>query len=303
MIVLSFYKFVPIASPEDTVLAIERTCAANHVVGTVLVASEGINATLGHDDRACLERTFESIKQITGLVDVVPKWSGRATANAAFDRLIVRQRREIVSLGRPFDFSGPQPPRITPDKWSKLIQDPETNVVDVRNKYEIRLGRFHRAIDPGTQNFREFTEWVANASAETREKQTAIYCTGGIRCEKAAQTLAASGFREIYQLDQGILGYFDAGADRSLWQGECFVFDKRVAITPDLERGTATQCHACRRPLTQDDRQSNHYVAGISCPLCVDHLTAQRREGLLERNRQVQLADQRNQKHIGPARN
>lgn len=303
MVVLSFYKFVPIASPENTVLAIERTCAANQILGTVLIASEGVNATLGHDDHACLERTFESIKQIAGLVDVVPKWSGRATANIAFDRLIVRQRNEIVSLGRPFDFSGPQPPHITPEKWSQLIQNPDTNVVDVRNTYEVRLGRFRRAIDPGTQNFREFTEWVVSALPETREKPTAIYCTGGIRCEKAAQTLAVSGFREIYQLDQGILGYFDAGADRSLWQGECFVFDKRVAITPDLEQGTATQCHACRRPLTQCDRQSSHYVAGVSCPMCIDHLTARRREGLLERNRQVQLAEQRNQKHLGPAKN
>lgn len=298
---MSFYKFVPISSPETTCKSIERVCSKESTLGTVLVASEGINAALGHFDREALDRTLGAIRKIEDLVDIVPKWSETGKSSVAFDRLIVRPRNEIVSLGRQFDFRGIRPPRLSPEKWAQLIQAPDTNVLDVRNSYEIRLGHFRRAIDPDTQSFRQFERWAANASAALRDKRTALYCTGGIRCEKAAQTLAANGFSEIYQLDQGILGYFASTAERSLWHGECFVFDKRVSILPDLSQGTATQCHGCRRPLTERDRESEHYVPGVSCAACVGDLTSARREGLLERTRQIQFAKKHNLRHLGPS--
>ena len=299
MIVVSFYKFVQIADPTSVCRTIEKACLEQHAKGTVLVASEGINAVLGHKSKESLEAVVDFMMSLPELREVRPTWSTSNVNHDAFDRLIVRVRGEIVNLDQPFDFTCEEIPHISPKEWELLIQDPNTTIVDVRNKYEVRLGRFSNSIHPNTTSFSTFKSWAANTDRKIRKQPTAIYCTGGIRCEKAAQTLKRNGFHNVCQLDQGILGYFDSNADLSRWEGECFVFDKRVSVTPLLSQGTATQCYACRRPLTVRDRESKHYVEGVSCSYCHSGQTEMRRAGLMERVRQVSLASLRNEKHLG----
>jgi len=190
--------------------------------------------------------------------------------------------------------------RVDPDTWNRLLQDQAVTVIDTRNQYEHEVGTFKHAVSPETASFREFPDYVKQNLEPDRHKKIALFCTGGIRCEKASAYMLQQGFHEVYQLQGGILKYLEAvKADESLWQGECFVFDGRVAVNEKLESGGYVQCFACRRPLSHEELSAEKYQPGISCPYCYEELTEQRRQGLAERQRQVALAEKGNYRHIG----
>ena len=219
-----------------------------------------------------------------------------------FHRMKVRLKREIVTMGvdniDPLSDAGAY---VEPDAWNALIADPDTVVIDTRNDYEVALGAFRDAVDPGTTSFREFPDWVAKNRTALEGRKIAMYCTGGIRCEKATAYVRSLGLSEVYHLKGGILKYLETvPAGQSLWQGECFVFDERVSVTHGLHPGEAELCRACRRPLTVEDRASPKYRAGVSCGNCHDVRSDADRSRYAERQRQVQLAEARGAaRHIG----
>ena len=213
----------------------------------------------------------------------------------------VRVKKEIVTLGRPdirpHEGTGEYVP---PGEWNALIEDPDVVVVDTRNHYEVEVGTFPRAIDPGTDSFREFTRFAAELAETSKDRPLAMFCTGGIRCEKATALMLELGFEEVYHLQGGILNYLtEMPADENRWEGECFVFDTRVAVDRDLAEGGYVQCHACRRPLSTEDMGSPHYREGVSCPHCAGELGEDRAARLEERRKQVALAAARGDAHIG----
>jgi len=298
--VASFYRFVDIEDPPGLCDRLQAECDAGDLLGTILVAGEGINASLA-GKRQGLARLIAWIEAELGFdapLDV--RWT-RASA-APFRRMRVRHKKEIVTLGRPDVRPQAGTGRhVSPDEWNRLIGDSRTLIIDTRNRYEIEVGSFPGARDPGTDSFRGFPAFVESLSAEDRERPVAMFCTGGIRCEKAAALMQTAGFRNVHQLAGGILNYLDRVADDdNRWQGECFVFDTRVAVDRDLAEGGYVQCHACRRPLSQQDLESPAYREGVSCPRCIDDADSERNAGLEERRRQVRLARQRGEVHIGP---
>ena len=189
---------------------------------------------------------------------------------------------------------------VEPAAWNALIADPDTLVVDTRNDYEVALGSFKNAVDPNTANFREFPLWVERNRAALEGRKVAMYCTGGIRCEKATAYVRSLGIAEVYHLKGGILKYLETVPENeSLWQGECFVFDERVSVAHGLAEGEAQLCRACRRPLTAQDRRSPHYLEGISCAGCHDSRSDADRARYAERHRQMRLAEKRGSRHLG----
>ncbi len=299
MFVVTFYAFAELNDLQRLKQSIECACEPEGIVGTVLLATEGLNATLSSPCRDTLEFAIRNLQSILSAPGLQPNWSTADSDTAVFDKLVVKIRDEIVTFGREFDFSGIPSPHVDSATWAALIQDERATILDIRNEYEIRLGRFRGSISPQIQSFKEFEPWLQSERSIPRDQTTAIYCTGGIRCEKAVQVMRNHGFKDVVQLNRGVLGYFDSDADKELWEGECFVFDKRVAVRPDLTQGTATQCFGCRRALTKEDRESPDYVPGVSCQHCRNRLTEARLDGLRERVRQVELARQRNQSHLG----
>ena len=218
-----------------------------------------------------------------------------------FYRIKVKLKKEIVTLGvpdiDPRSFSGI---RVDPQQWNKLINDPEVLVIDTRNHYEYLIGTFRNAVSPETNSFSDFPRYVKQTLDPMRHKKIAMFCTGGIRCEKASAYLLQQGFHKVYQLRGGILRYLEETApDENLWNGECFVFDSRVAVNEKLEPGVHEQCYSCRMPVSPGDRESEKFEQGVSCPHCYEKLTKERRKRLRERQRQVELARQRNYQHIG----
>jgi UPF0176 protein len=222
-------------------------------------------------------------------------------AESPFRRLRVKVKKEIVTLGRP-DI---KPHRgagkhIAPAEWNRLIDNPETVIIDTRNHYEVEVGTFRNAIDPGTDSFREFPRFAKELADLGTDRPVAMFCTGGIRCEKATALMMELGFGRVYHLKGGILNYLEQiDAKDSRWDGECFVFDSRVAVDRDLAEGGYVQCHACRRPLSTEDIESPDYREGVSCPKCINELEADRTLRLEERRKQVRLARRRGAKHIG----
>jgi UPF0176 protein len=216
----------------------------------------------------------------------------------------VKLKKEIVTLGVP----GVSPTKkvgtyIKPEDWNALISDPDVVLIDTRNDYEVDIGTFKGAIDPKTNTFREFPEYITKHLDKTKHKKVAMFCTGGIRCEKASSYMMDQGFEEVYHLQGGILKYLETVPEsESMWQGECFVFDQRVAVKHNLEVGEFDQCFACRHPLSPDEMKSEYYVAGISCPHCFDKIPAEKHARLLERQKQVELAKKRGEIHIGEKR-
>lgn len=299
MFIASFYKFVQLHELEDLRERLERICGGKGVNGTIILAEEGINASIGtpveHTLKSCVAEILDSLS----LGNLHVNWTRSGSTPIVFDQLIVKIRDEIVTFGRSFDFSKEELPRADPKSWSRMLQNPNCYILDVRNEYEVRLGRFEQSNSPNTLSFGEFREWARNAQPELKGQPIGIYCTGGIRCEKAAQFLDENGFESVTQLDGGILNFLASMPDSAHWNGECFVFDKRVSVTTDLHEGTATQCHACRHPVTKEDRESDRYEEGISCPRCWNEISTKRREGLREKAKQIALARKRNQYHIG----
>lgn len=297
--VASFYRFVDVADPAALRDALDERCRELDLLGTVLLAPEGVNGTLaghGGEIRALLDWLGRALGG-----DAPPEARWTAAAEPPFRKLRVRVKREIVTLGRP----DVRPQRgtgrhVSPAEWNALLEDPETLVVDTRNHYEIEVGSFPGAVDPGTDSFRQFPDFAEHLAGEARDRPVAMFCTGGIRCEKASALLMELGVREVYQLRGGILNYLSEIPDEAnRWTGECFVFDTRVAVDRDLAEGGYEQCHACRRPLSSADLASPHYREGVSCPHCAGEADAGRRARLEERRRQVELARRRGDSHIG----
>jgi len=299
MNVVSFYRFTDVADPEKIRGRLQVECDKAGLLGTILVASEGVNGTLAGDGQA-VQSVFSWLQENLFLDNEIEgRWTD--ADEAPFRRMRVKIKKEIVTLGRP-DI---RPDKTTGkhvgvDEWNSLISDPETLVIDTRNQYEFELGTFRNAVDPETDSFREFPAYAKELAKTDPDRKLAMFCTGGIRCEKATALMMELGFNEVYHLQGGILKYLeDVDDDKNLWEGECFVFDQRVAVDRDRAEGGYVQCHACRRPLSSEDLESPDYREGVSCPKCVDSLEAERADRLEERRKQVALAKERGEDHIG----
>lgn len=298
--VASFYRFLDIRDPRALRDRLEGVSEELGLLGTILVAREGVNGTVA-GDAAAINGLLRCLVAELGL-DAPPgaRWS--RAGDPPFRRLRVRVKKEIVTLGRPDVRPQAGTGRhVSAAEWNRLISDPETLVIDTRNRYEIEVGTFPRAVDPGTQSFREFPDFLEKLDDADRERPVAMFCTGGIRCEKASALMLEKGFRNVSQLDGGVLNYLETVDDGdNHWRGECFVFDTRVAVDRDLAEGGYVQCHACRRPLGAADLDSPDYREGVSCPKCIGETDADRIRRLEERRRQVRLARERGERHIGP---
>ncbi|AZV37716.1 oxygen-dependent tRNA uridine(34) hydroxylase TrhO [Komagataeibacter xylinus] len=300
--VAALYHFTPFA---DVAAVREQLLAACHelgIRGILLVAHEGINGTIAGTD-AAIDAMLAIIRALPGCAGLEVKFS-RAPA-LPFHRMKVRIKREIVTMG----IDNLDPRRdvghyVPPEDWNALIADPDTIVIDTRNDYEVAIGTFRGAIDPGTKTFREFPQWFRERRAalehEGRTPKIAMFCTGGIRCEKATAFVRAEGVEDVFHLQGGILKYLETVPEaQSLWEGECFVFDQRVSVGHGLAPGTFDICHACRTPLSAADRQSPDYEEGVRCPHCTTERTKAQRQRYAERERQIQLARSRGAHHIG----
>jgi UPF0176 protein len=300
MKVASFYRFLELSDVEAFKSALQGICDEQGLLGTILVASEGFNGSIT-GEKSAIRTVFAWIEGSLALEQPIEaRWNN--VEAAPFRRMRVRLKREIVSLGRPdilpYKKTGTY---VSGDKWNELIADPEVMVIDTRNSYEFEVGTFPRAIDPQTDSFRRFPEFAEKLAETSTDRPLAMFCTGGIRCEKATALMLELGFDEVYHLQGGILKYLeDMPAENNHWDGECFVFDTRVAVDRDLDEGGYVQCHACRRPLSADDMASPDYQEGVSCPKCIDEVDEERKAGLRERQKQVELARERGDVHIGP---
>ena len=276
MKVASFYRFLDLGDVETFREELQGICEQQEVLGTVLVAAEGFNGTIAGTEVAIFD-VFGWIQQRLSLDEPVEaRWTD--SDEAPFRRMRVRAKKEIVTLGRPdilpHEGTGEYVP---PERWNALIEDSNVLVIDTRNHYEVEVGTFPRAIDPETDSFREFPEFAKKLAETSKDRPLAMFCTGGIRCEKATALMLELGFENVYHLQGGILNYLtEMPPDENRWDGECFVFDTRVAVDRDLAEGGYVQCHACRRPLSSEDLGSPDYREGVSCPHCVGELDAER---------------------------
>ena len=302
--VAAFYRFAALAQLEGLRAALLELAAAQAVRGTILLAPEGVNGTIAGPD-AGVEAVLARLRRVGGLERLEAKVS--RAERQAFHRLKVRIKREIVTLGQadvvPY-LGSAVGTHVPPKQWDALIADPNTLVIDTRNAYEVAIGTFAGAIDPGTESFREFPEWVEQTLrplvAERQPRALALFCTGGIRCEKATAYLQQEGFAGVHHLQGGILRYLEEiPEERSSWRGECFVFDQRVAVNHQLEPGEHSLCHACGLPLSPADRQLASYEEGVSCRHCLARFSDGDRARFRERQRQVERARQRGESHIG----
>jgi UPF0176 protein len=298
--VAALYRFVAFDAPEELQPRIQAQCAACGIKGTILLAQEGINGTVAGKP-AAIDALISFLRSIPGCADLDVKYSH--AAEMPFYRMKVRLKKEIVTLG----VEGIDPKRevgtyVQPEDWNALISDPDTVLIDTRNDYEVAIGTFEGAVDPRTKSFSEFPDWFRTHRAELAAGKTkfAMFCTGGIRCEKSTAFLKAEGIDEVYHLEGGILRYLENIPEaQSKWHGECFVFDERVSVKHGLELGEMELCHACRRPISRADKTSAHFTEGVSCPACYSERTDDDRARFAERQRQIALAKKRGKQHIG----
>lgn len=298
----ALYKFVTLENFSALQANIHAACEAHHIKGTILLAREGINGTIAGlpENVHKLLHFLRTDAQFVGkFADLEHKES--FADEHPFYRMKVKLKKEIVTMGVPsVNPNNTVGTYVKPEDWNALISDPDVILLDTRNDYEVHIGTFKNAIDPKTTTFREFPEYVAKNLDKTKHKKVAMFCTGGIRCEKASSYMLEQGFDAVYHLQGGILKYLETVPEsESLWQGECFVFDQRVAVKHGLDVGEYDQCYACRMPLSPDELKSPQYTAGISCPHCYDSLTEDKKKSLTERQKQVILAKKRGQAHIG----
>lgn len=297
-VIVAMYKFVRLDNYEAMQPIVLSFCQERDIYGTLLLAEEGLNGTLA-GTRNAIDELLDYLKSDGRLADLEYKES--YSDEIPFHRTKVKLKKEIVTMGqpniKPSDRSGI---RVEPEQWNEIISDPEVLLIDTRNEYEYQIGTFKDAVSPETTNFREFPDYVTSQLNPATTKKVAMFCTGGIRCEKASAYMLEQGFEEVYQLNGGILKYLEeVKQEESLWEGECFVFDSRVSVDHQLAEGNYEQCFACRRPITDEDMKSKDYEEGVSCPRCINETTEEQRSGFNERQRQVILAKQRNEKHIG----
>ncbi|GAA5524153.1 thiosulfate sulfurtransferase GlpE [Microbulbifer aestuariivivens] len=298
IVVCALYKFVTLDDFESLRDPILNTMLENQVRGTLLLAKEGINGTVA-GSREGIDALLAHLKSDPRLASLDYKES--FTEDMPFLRSKVKLKREIVTMG----VEGIDPRRtvgtyVKPSDWNALISDPEVLVIDTRNDYEYQVGTFENAVNPKTESFREFPDYVKEHLDPAKHKKVAMFCTGGIRCEKSTAYLKEQGFDEVYHLQGGILKYLeDVPKEETLWKGECFVFDDRVTVNHDLQRGIYQQCNACRMPVTAEEMQSEKFEQGVSCPHCFDRVSEADRARYREREKQIQLAKQRGEQHIG----
>ena len=301
-LVAALYKFSSISKPKELQDEIRSQLKELSIYGTILVGEEGLNGTIAGTHKK-INEAVKYIKSIQGFSNVDIKFS--QSQENPFVRLKVKLKKEIVTIGdesiNPNHKVGDY---IDPQDWNELISDKNTILIDTRNNYECSIGTFKNAINPNTVKFREFPEWIENqnfSDDEKDKKNFAMFCTGGIRCEKASSFMKERGFKNVNHLKGGILNYFDKiDASISLWEGECFVFDDRVSVKHDLSVGTYDMCHGCRMPITEKDKKNNKYIRGVACPACFDNTSEEQKNRYMSRQKQVDLAKERNQKHIGP---
>ncbi len=301
MNVVSFYRFLDVRDPRQFCDELQLLCDEQRLLGTVLVATEGFNGTIAGCEQA-IRNVFTYLQERFDIdADMDARWT---EADAApFRRMRVRVKKEIVTLGRPDILPHKKTGKhVLHEKWNELIEDPNVLLIDTRNHYEFEVGTFPGAIDPGNDSFREFPTFAKELAETSKDRPLAMFCTGGIRCEKATALMLELGFGEVYHLQGGILKYLEqVPADENRWNGECFVFDTRVAVDRDLAEGGYVQCHACRRPLSNEDLKSPDYREGVSCPRCINEADEDRLARLEERRKQVRLAAKRGETHIGPS--
>ncbi|NRA62365.1 MAG: rhodanese-related sulfurtransferase [Psychrobium sp.] len=296
--VCALYKFVRLENFESIRQPLLDLMEKNEVRGTLLLALEGINGTIAGSQQG-IDNVLGFLRSDSRLAEL--SFKNSYLDNNPFQRTKVKLKKEIVTMGvEGIDPNHVVGTYVKPQDWNALISDPDVILVDTRNDYEVEIGTFKGALNPDTQTFREFPQYVKDNLDNTKHKKVAMYCTGGIRCEKSTAYLKEQGFDEVYHLEGGILKYLEeVPKEESLWEGECFVFDGRVAVNHDLEQGQYDQCFACRFPLTEQEMQSEHYVKGVSCHRCYDQVTDEQRARFAERERQIQLAEQRGESHIG----
>lgn len=296
--ICALYKFVRLANYLELRDPLLTTMTKLNVKGTLLLANEGINGTIA-GSKADIAAVLAFLATQDGLDNISHKES-YADENP-FHRTKVKLKKEIVTMG----VEGIDPNQVVgtyvkPKEWNALISDPDVLLVDTRNDYEVEIGTFKGALNPDTETFREFPAYVEKNLDKTKHKKVAMFCTGGIRCEKSTAYLKEQGFEEVYHLEGGILKYLEeVPKEETLWQGECFVFDGRVAVNHELDQGQYDQCFACRFPLTEAEKASEHYVKGVSCHRCYDKVTDEQRHRFAERERQIALAAKRGENHIG----
>jgi UPF0176 protein len=297
-VVAALYKFVRLDDYEALQGKLLQFCQSNDIKGSILLANEGINGTVV-GTRAAIDGLLNFLKSDDRLADIEHKES--LSNDIPFHRTKVKLKKEIVTLGQPdIDPNINVGTYVEAKDWNELISDPDVTLVDTRNHYEYQIGSFKNAIDPDTTNFREFPDYVKQNLNPEKHKKVAMFCTGGIRCEKASAYMLNQGFEEVYHLKGGILKYLEeVSAEESLWEGECFVFDGRVSVDHELAEGNYDQCFACRRPISAEEKELDSYVKGVSCLRCIDETTEQQRSNFQERQKQVELAELRNEKHIG----
>ncbi|MBT8434757.1 MAG: rhodanese-related sulfurtransferase [Gammaproteobacteria bacterium] len=297
IVIATFYRFVRLdnfASLRDPLL---RAMLDNQVRGTILLAAEGINGTVA-GKRSSIEGLLDTLRQDDRLRDFDCKLS--FDDEMPFYRSRVKLKREIVTMGIDDLDPADRGTYVSPADWNALISDPEVTLIDTRNDYESAIGSFDNAIHPDTTSFRDFPAYAARNLDPQKHRKVAMFCTGGIRCEKSTAYLRQQGFDEVYHLQGGILKYLEEIPEAdSKWRGECFVFDNRVSVNHALEKGSYDQCHACRRPITDADKSSKKYQAGVSCPACHDSRSSNDRGRFREREKQVRLARARGEQHIG----
>ena len=298
IVVAAMYQFVSLENPGGLRAPLLELMHQEGIRGTLLLASEGLNGTVA-GTRTGIDRLIDWLR----VPERFPGLSHKESycEEMPFLRTKVKLKKEIVTMGiegvDPKDVVGTY---IKPEDWNALISDPDVTLIDTRNDYEVQIGTFKDAKNPRTESFREFPAFVEENLDPAKHKKVAMFCTGGIRCEKSTSYLKSQGFDEVYHLEGGILNYLENVPEaESAWEGECFVFDERVAVDHQLNRGQYDQCNACRMPITEEDRRDGHYVHGVSCPHCYSKTSAGQRERFAERQKQIDLAKSRGEQHIG----
>ena len=301
--IVALYKFTNIDEPLNFQKILKKRLSELKIYGTILISNEGINGTISSDSKENLSLALSLIESLKGLRKLDLKFS--QSIKKPFIRLKVKLKKEIVTIGdisiNPNEIVGKH---IEPKEWNKLINDKDTIIIDTRNQYECSIGTFKNSINPKTEKFSDFPGWLEDQSFsnEVKEnKKIAMFCTGGIRCEKASSLMKREGFKNVFQLKGGILKYFEnVPKNESLWRGECFVFDDRVSLNHDLSEGTYDMCHGCRMPITENEKKSDHYIKGVSCSSCFDKTSDKQKARYSSRQKQVEIAKKRNKRHIGP---